>query len=195
MKIIVGLGNPGEEYLNTRHNSGRIMLEAVRKNFDLPEWEFDKKYGGIVSLGKIGKEKVFLLCPDTFMNKSGESVKKIITSAKKAEDLVVVYDDLDLGLGTIKISYNRSAGGHKGLQSIIKSIKTEAFTRIRIGVSPMTPAGKIKRPHGDSGVIDFILAKFKKPELDLLKKISKKVAEAVEVISNEGREKAMGEFN
>ncbi len=196
MKIIVGLGNPGEEYIETRHNTGRIILESVRKSFDFPEWEMKKNFAGLISEGKMGKEKVALLCPETFMNKSGESVKKLITSIKKAEDLIVVYDDLDLGIGTLKISYNRSAGGHKGLESIIKSIKTEAFARLRIGISPTTASGKVKRPHGsEDAVIDFILGKFKKAELETLKKLSKKAGEALEVWANDGREKAMGEFN
>lgn len=193
-KIILGLGNPGDEYIDTRHNTGRIVLEVVRKVYDLPEWEMKKNYEGLVSEGKIGKEKVTLVLPETFMNKSGNSIKKLITSAKKADDLVVVYDDLDLVIGTFKISYNRSAGGHNGLQSIIKAIKTEAFTRIRVGISPASPKGKVKRPGGEKA-IDFILAKFKKPELEAVKKISKKIAGAIEMIASESREKAMTEFN
>jgi len=195
MIIVVGLGNPGEEYTETRHNTGRMVLEAVRKIYGMTDWEEKKPFLGLVSEGKIGKEKVTLLLPETFMNNSGQSVAKVITSVKKADDLVVVYDDLDLGIGTFKISYNRSAGGHKGLESIIKAIKTEAFTRIRVGISPMTSGGKVKRPAGGDTMLDFILAKFKKPEIENIKKVSKTVAESLEVLCGAGREEAMGKFN
>ena len=156
-----------------------------------------KKDTSAAAKAKAGKkESVTLILPETFMNKSGEALKKLITSVKKADDLIVIYDDLDLGIGTLKISYNRSAGGHKGLQSIIKAIKTEAFTRLRIGVSPTTASGKVKRPGGsEEAIIDFILGKFKKAELETLKKIGKTAGEALETIINDGREMAMGKFN
>src|SRR3989344_1686430 len=111
MYIVVGLGNPGEQYARTRHNTGRMVADIVAE--------------------KVEGVKVFV--PDTFMNHSGKAVSKVIKSKKAAEKLIVIYDDLDLALGTMKISYNRSSGGHKGVESIIKALKTEAFIRIRIG--------------------------------------------------------------
>jgi len=146
----------------------------------------DKKAGG----GKIEKNKALLLKPETFMNKSGEAVKSLITSKKKAETLVVIHDDLDLPLGKIKISFNKSSGGHKGVESIMKAVKTEAFIRLRLGISAETASGKIKKPQGEEKVIDTILGDFKKTETDELKKVIKKAVVALELIIVEGREKA-----
>ena len=200
MKIIVGLGNPESEYFETRHNIGWMMIDAIAKKFEFDPLEHNKKLNALTSDGKIGlpaqagKEKVTLLKPETFMNKSGLSVKPLITTVKKAQDLIVIHDDLDLPLGRFKIVFNRSAGGHRGVESIVKQIKTEAFIQVKIGISPTTASGKIKKPSGDA-VLDFIIGKFKKPELEAIKKLSKKVVEAVEMIVVQGKDAAMGEFN
>lgn len=195
MKYITALGNPGEEYKNTRHNVGRILLESLVKKNDFSEWVPNKKLKALSSEGKMGKDKVQLIEPETFMNKSGLSLQSIITSKKKAEELVVIHDDLDLPIGKFKISFNKSSGGHRGVESIIKMIKTESFTRVRVGISPATASGKLKKPKGEKEVGDFILGEFNKNEMETLKKISKKVSVALEMIITEGREKAMGEFN
>lgn len=195
MLYIVGLGNPGEEYTNTRHNTGRIVLEVIRKANKFPEWEKDGKRGALISEGKIGKEKTMLVEPETFMNKSGISVKPFITSTKKAESLVVIHDDLDIPIGRAKMSFNKSSGGHRGVESIIKAIKTEAFIRIRVGISPSTSAGKLKKPMGEGPVEKLILGEFKKPELDVLKKVCKNAAEAVANLAEFGLGRAMSEFN
>jgi peptidyl-tRNA hydrolase, PTH1 family len=173
MYIVVGLGNPGEEYAHTRHNTGRLASDLVSEKL----------------------EKVKVLEPDTYMNHSGKFVSKFVKSKKAAEKLVVIYDDLDLPLGTLKISFNRSSGGHRGVESIIKALKTEGFVRIRIGISPSTPGGKLKKPKGEEAVDKFILGEFKPAELQVLKKVFKKVVEAVECIRDCGHERAMGEFN
>lgn len=192
--IFVGLGNPGEEYKDTRHNTGRILLEWFGKSLDA-EWKDDKKLNAKVVKVKVGKSPVTLVLPETFMNNSGKSVKPLITSVKSAEKLVVVYDDLDLPFGVSKISFNKSSGGHKGLESIIKLIKTEKFARIRVGISPKTPSGKIKKPSGEDAVTKVILGEFKDEEMKELKKLSKKVNEALEVFVSGGLEKAMTSFN
>ncbi len=175
MKLIVGLGNPGEEYENTRHNAGRIVASSVAK--------------------KLEDAKIKFLVPDTYMNHSGKALVPFIKSKKDLAGLIVVYDDIDLPLGKIKISFNRSAGGHNGLKSIIKTLKTEEFLRIRIGIAPATPSGKIKKPNGEKAVLNFLLGEFKKSELETIKKLSKKVAEAVEMIYAESKEKAMSLYN
>lgn len=193
--IIVGLGNPGEEYAETRHNTGRIMLDAFRKSAGLPEFSPKAKYSALASEGKVGKESVLLLEPETFMNKSGSSFKNIAMNPKKAEKVVVVYDDLDLPFGKVKISFNRGSGGHKGIESIVRALKTEAFVRVRVGISPETPSGKLKKPQGEKAVGDFILGKFKPAEEAELKKIAKRVTEALEAILAEGRELAAGKIN
>lgn len=195
MYVIVGLGNPGVEYENSRHNTGRMLVEYFAKKQGFEAWNEDKKHKTLVSEGKVGKEKTILLLPETFMNKSGLSVKSFITSKKKAEQLVVIYDDLDLPLCKLKISFGRGSGGHKGIESVVRSIKTKDFIRIRVGITPTTPNGKLKKPKGDKKVHDFIIGVFKKAELEALKKVSKKVNFALETIILEGRQKAMNEFN
>lgn len=199
--IIAGLGNPGEEYENTRHNTGRIVLDAVRTEFG-DDFEYNKKLNAQVAAGKVGKEKATFIAPDTFMNNSGKAIGPLVKTKmdkklkmKTATDLIVIYDDFNLPLGKIRISYNRSSGGHNGLESIIKAVKTEAFVRIRVGVAPEKTDGTAKTPHGDDKIEKFILGKFKDEEMKELKKVSKNVVSAVETIVKEGREKAMTVFN
>jgi PTH1 family peptidyl-tRNA hydrolase len=189
--IIAGLGNPGQEYENTRHNTGRMFLQSLTDS----EFKFDKKINSLVSEMKVGKEKVKLVSPETFMNNSGKAIAQVVKSVKAAEKLVVIYDDFNLPLGKIRISYNRSSGGHNGVESIIKGVKTEAFVRIRIGVAPETAKGLAKVPHGDEKIEKFILGEFKDDELKVLKKLYKTVEEAIVVLVKEGREKAMSVYN
>lgn len=192
---IVGLGNPGQEYENTRHNTGRIILNFIKNEFSGDDFSFEKKSNALISEIKIGKDKIKLVEPETFMNNSGKSLVYFIKSIKSAEKLIVIYDDFNLPIGKIRISYNRSSGGHNGVESIIKHLKTEAFIRIRIGVAPENSKGNAKVPHGDDKIEKFILGKFKEDEIKILKKISKKVSEAVEMLIKEGRDKAMSIYN
>lgn len=210
MYIIVGLGNPGEEYKDTRHNVGRMIVESFAKNAEkiaekrdtkkaakqtgFEDFSFNKKYNAQVSVGEINGEKTMLILPETFMNKSGKALETLITSVKKAEKLVVVHDDLDLTIGRMKILFNRGSGGHKGLESIVRTIKTEAFTRLKVGICPTTPTGKPKKPTGDK-LLDFIVGPFKPAEMDEIKKMVKQASESLYVLVNDGREKAMSEFN
>lgn len=193
--IIAGLGNPGEEYKNTRHNTGRIVLDYVREESGADAFKFDKKKNSLVSETKISREKVLLVAPEIFMNNSGKAIGPLIKSKKAAEKLLVIYDDFNLPQGRIKISFNRSSGGHNGVESIIKAVKTEGFLRIRIGTAPETAKGLAKVPHGDEKIEKFILGPFKDEELKMLKKTSKKVYEALQVIVKEGKEKAMSIYN
>ena len=179
MKLVVGLGNPGTEYENTRHNTGRILVGLIEKKLDKEN----------------NKQKIKFITPDTFMNNSGRAVVPLVKSKKDLKDLVVIYDDIDLPIGKMKISFNRSSGGHNGLQSIIKALKSEEFLRIRIGIAPAMPSGKIKKPKGEKAVINFILGEFKKPELETIKKLSKTVVLALETIFAESKEKAMSLYN
>ena len=179
MKLVVGLGNPGEEYENTRHNTGRILVALIQKKLEQED----------------SKLKIKFITPDNFMNNSGKAVAPLIKSKKDLKDLVVIYDDIDLPLGKMKISFDRSSGGHNGLESIIKKLKSREFVRIRIGIAPTTPSGKIKKPKGEDATLKFLLGNYKEKELLELKKLSKKVAEALEVIFNESKEKAMSLYN
>lgn len=193
--LIVGLGNPGKEYEKTRHNAGRIVLEYIAKANDFTDWKNDMKTKSLRAKGEVEKEKFDFMLPETFMNNSGNAVAGVIDDKKKLKNLVVVYDDLDIPVGSLKISFNRSSGGHNGLASIIKKVKSEEFVRIRIGVSPHTPSGKIKKPKGEQAILKFLLGIFKEDELKELKKISKKVTEIITMISAEGHQKAMSIYN
>lgn len=175
MKLVVGLGNPGAEYEKSRHSVGRILVNLIEE--------------------KIDGVKIKFITPDTFMNNSGKAVAPLIKNKKDLKDLVVIYDDIDLPFGKIKISFNRSSGGHNGLESVIKKLKSREFVRIRVGISPATPSGKIRKPKGEKVMLKFLLGEFKKSELDALKKLSKKIAEVVEMIFTEGKEKAMSLYN
>lgn len=193
--FVVGLGNPGEDYDGTRHNTGRIVVASVAKALGAPDFEPDKKSCALLSLAKIGRLKTHFILPETFMNKSGEAVVKFVKSKKDALGLIVVHDDLDLPIGRAKMSFARHSGGHKGVESIIKKIKTEEFTRIRIGISPANPSGKIKKPQGGEAVEKLILGKFSAREMDILKKESKVVTEALSAFAENGKDVATGIVN
>ncbi len=195
MMLIVGLGNPGQEYENTRHNSGRIILEKIAKANDFSDWKDDMKSKSFRSKGELNGEKIEFLLPNTFMNNSGNAVCQMIDNPKKLKNLVVVYDDMDLPVGTLKISFNRSSGGHNGVESIIKKVKSREFVRIRIGVCPVTSTGKFRKPKGEEAVLKFLLGVFKEDELKTLKMEAKKVAEIIAMLSSEGKDKAMTLFN
>lgn len=189
MFFIVGLGNPGEEYVNTRHNTGRMAVEF-----------FEKK-------NEISPKKLSIINSNEFMNNSGRAVAKVIKSKKAAENLIVVHDDLDLPIGTLKISFNKGVGGHRGLNSVVKAVKTKEFTRIRIGISPHSAKasrGKpaIKKPGADlspkaaeKAVIDFILGKFTPKQMEELKKVFKRASLAIQTLVTDGRDRAMNEYN
>ncbi len=191
--IIVGLGNPGEEYQNTRHNTGRMAVDAFAKKIGIKEFSIDKKLNAETAKGKLGKSTFVLIKPNTFMNKSGDSVKSFIKSKKAAETLVVIHDDLDIPFGKMKLSFNKSSGGHRGVESIIKKINTEAFIRMRIGVA--SSLGATRKSQDEDAVIKLILGKFKPAELDEIKKIMKKAAEGLEILLTDGREVATGFVN
>jgi len=193
--VIIGLGNPGEEYDQTRHNCGRMAVEFFGKNAGFREFKEDKKRNVHSTSGLVGKTATVLVLPDTFMNKSGSAAGKFVKGLKAAERMVVVYDDLDLPLGKIKISFDRSSGGHKGVESITRAVKTQRFTRVRIGVSPSTAGGSLRKPEGKKVVNNFILTPFRAHEIAALKPVFSKVAEALETIVREGREIAMNRFN
>ncbi len=153
MILIVGLGNPGKKYKNTRHNIGFRIIDALNK--------------------KISNQEVVLFKPSTFMNNSGQAVKKKVNNLSP-ENLIVVHDDIDLPLGTVRVSKNKSSAGHKGVQSIIEQLGTQQFTRIRIGIQP--PNGKPQNTD------KFVLKKFDKQEEKI---IGPTIEQAVEIIKNQ----------
>ena len=194
MKLVVGLGNPGKEYENTRHNTGFILLDFILGK--KVEWKESSGTKLFYYKDEIGGKPTEYIKPTTFMNNSGIAVAFVKDKHKlNLKDIVVIYDDIDLPLGKMKISFDRSSGGHNGLESIIKKLKSREFVRIRIGISLETPSGKLRKPKGEKDVLKFLLGEYKKSELDILKKMSKKVAEALQIIFTEGKEKAMSVCN
>ena len=193
MILVAGLGNKGEEYENTRHNTGFIMLDFIAGAKD---WNDSGKANALFKKVGTGKKEIEFIKPMNFMNNSGTSVAFEAKRNKlKPEKVVVIYDDMDLPIGKMKISFNRSSGGHNGVESIIKNLKTEGFLRIRVGISPHTPGGKLKKPSGEKAVLDFLLKDFKDPEIAELKKLSKKIIEALDCFMSDGKDKMMSLYN
>ena len=188
IRLILGLGNPGHEYEGTRHNAGREAAMYFAKKNDFDEFALNKKSNALVADGKIGSKKIMIALPETFMNKSGSAVGKLIRSKKDMPDLVVMHDDLDIQLGRFKISYGKNSGGHKGVESVMRALKTKNFVRVRIGISP-------KFKPGSKEIMKFIVAKFKPAETEFVKKTFKKISEALECMAIDSVERAMSEFN
>src|SRR3989338_3389760 len=164
MMLIVGLGNLGKEYQKTRHNAGFMVLDEFAKVNGFPSFKLSKKHSSLISEGFLSRTKVVLAKPQTFMNNSGKAVASLaklsFPKLSLAKDLVVVHDDIDIPLGKVKVSKGSGSAGHKGVESIIQSLGTKDFTRIRIGILP--PEGK------PEDVETFVLKPFKKEELPLL---------------------------
>ncbi len=188
MNLIVGLGNPGREYGNNRHNVGFMCLNYFAKKHGIP---FDRKQAKArIGVGKVAGKEVVLAKPQTFMNSSGQSVSLLLKKFNiPLDDLVVIHDDLDLPLGKIRIRPGGSAGGHKGIQSIIDAIGSQDFARIKIGIG---------RPVNDSTedeIIDYVLSTFTADEKKVIAEAIPRVSEAIFCLLTEGIEAAMGKFN
>ncbi|MFA6254067.1 MAG: aminoacyl-tRNA hydrolase [Candidatus Paceibacterota bacterium] len=196
--IFVGLGNPGEEYVQSRHSFGRMILLSLAQKpvegMTIGDWRFDKKMKAQLAGGRGAKNKFQLLLPENMMNNSGGCIKPLIKSKKEAGDVVVIHDDIDLPLGTVKLSYHRGSGGHRGVESIIKALKTNEFVRLRLGVAPTMPSGKIKKPGSDK-IINFIIGNFKPSEEGEVKKVIKKAKKIVESLVEVGLDKTMNLYN
>lgn len=194
MKLIVGLGNLGKKYEKTRHNIGFQVIDEFQNKNNFPLFKLEKIFLSEISKGVINNEKIILVKPRTFMNLSGKAVKilvknffKRISLSKISKNLFVIHDDIDLPLGKIKISVNRGSGGHKGIESIIKELKTRNFVRFRVGIQPKTNKPK--------NIENFVLGKFNKREEKIIKEIIKKTSEAIEFSLQEGLEKTMSRYN
>lgn len=205
MTIIIGLGNPGEKYKNTRHNIGFQIIDKFTKRNNFPEFKLSKKFDSLISEDIFDNKKVIIIKPQTFMNKSGKAVKSLINFYKTARTvlvhpnfketwcgLVVIHDDIDLPLGKIRIVKNRGAAGHKGVESIVNELKTKNFVRFRIGIKPINNE---QRTANNLNVEKFVLQKFSKEERKIVKKIIKKTVEAIELTLKQGLEKAMSKYN
>lgn len=185
MKVIVGLGNPSREYQATRHNIG---FDAVTRLCDDYEIRLDKKeHRALCGRGFIGGEKVVLAQPQTYMNLSGESVRALVDFYKvAAEDIIVIYDDINLDVGQLRIRPKGSAGGHNGIKNIIAHLGTDEFPRIRIGVGD-------KPKEWD--LVDYVLGHFSKEEEPVIRDALNRAAKACECIITKGIEEAMNLYN
>lgn len=188
---IFGLRNHGEQYRDTRHNAGALVLADFMKTHRFPEPVSSSKYVSDTALGEVMHAPVRVFLPNTYMNNSGVAVKK---SGASIEEIIVLHDDIDLPLGTFKISAGRGAGGNNGIASIIEELGTKDFVRVRVGISPRTFLGTIKRPLAEN-MAKYVLGTFTKGELKKLSDISPKIQEALEVIIIEGKEIAMNKYN
>ncbi|KKK36666.1 peptidyl-tRNA hydrolase [Mesobacillus campisalis] len=170
MKLIVGLGNPGKQYDKTRHNIGFEVIDELSARLDIPLSQ--AKLKGLYGAGVVKGEKVILLKPLTYMNLSGESIRAVMDYFDiELDDLVVVYDDLDLPTGKIRLRQKGSAGGHNGIKSTIAHTGSQEFNRIRVGIS---------RPQNGMAITDYVLGKFSKEEQPDMEHAVKKASEACE---------------
>lgn len=184
--LIGGLGNPGEKFIKTRHNIGRETIALFRKDGGFPDFHFEKKWTAWVSEGKIGKTKTVLVLPDTFVNKSGSGIAPTSRFYNiKACDVFLIHDDADIPFGSTKLSFGKRSAGHKGVESVIKALKTRGFWRFRIGIG-----GKRDIP-----AENLVLKKFNAQEEKIARKIMKKTITAIRCVAADGPEKAMNEYN
>lgn len=189
--VILGLGNPGGEYAKTRHNAGRMAAELLAEQEGFP-LALKKGAQALVAEGTIGKEKVIVALPETMMNLSGKTAAALVKSKPAAKKLLVIRDELDMPLGTIKMTVpGRGSGGHKGIESIMRALKTKDFVQMKIGISPATPKGKLKKPEAGERVVSHVLGKFSPKEEAVLKRTLARAAEASRLFVTEGLEKAL----
>lgn len=188
--VVVGLGNTGGEYERTRHNAGRDAVIAFQKDTKLPPFEYKKNADALVSVGDVDGERVTLVLPETMMNRSGKSVVAFVKSVAGAKKLLVLQDELDLPLGVTKMVYGRNSGGHKGVESIMRAIKTKNFARLRIGISGAGKKHQAKKPRGEERVIKHVISKFTPAEQTVMKKVMKKTTEVIATYLDAGVEKA-----
>jgi PTH1 family peptidyl-tRNA hydrolase len=184
MKIIVGLGNPGLRYRSTRHNAGFLVLKALAKKYRMSIRK--KGFQGVYGIGRILEREVMLFEPLTFMNRSGGAVKAVCSSKLEDEnDLLVVGDDFNLPLGTIRLREKGSAGGHNGLQSVIESIGSD-FARLRLGIGSGSAAGDMS---------SYVLAPFPRAEKPVLNEMLEAAVDAIEIWLEKGTKEAMNSHN
>jgi PTH1 family peptidyl-tRNA hydrolase len=197
MFLIVGLGNPGEKYKKTRHNIGFILLDEVVSGF-----EKDKYANALVAKDSLGNKEVIFVKPETYMNESGRSVSELLKRYEiPSENIFVVYDDIDLPMADLRISFDRGDGGHNGIKSVAAALGTRAFLRLRVGIAPRGEDGRAIKPKGgfftsqSRAVSNFVLKDFSASDLEKIKSLAPKVKKIIETFVKEGREKVMNEFN
>lgn len=191
MKLIVGLGNPGKEYAQTRHNAGFMCVDVFCAAHEFSPWKLDKKFNALVSEGTLNGEKVILAKPQTFMNVSGEAVQKIVNFYNvPLADLWLVYDDIDLPLGTLRIRADGAPGTHNGMKSVTALLGSQKFPRVRIGIESR---GETAAKEQD--ISSFVLHSFGKDELPVIEKATKEAANALESGLSKGVASAQEQYN
>jgi len=196
MYYCIGLGNPGKEYEQTPHNIGLSLLKEFHKENEhyFGEIKEEQQFKRHVSAGKMCEQGITLIFPDTFMNTSGVCVSDL--QHEDAEKLVVLYDDIDLPFGEVRISFDRGDGGHNGIKSIEKSLDTRKFIRLRIGVSPTDWFGNPRKPKGRDAVSNYLTKKkLSKKYAMQTPEILQRVEDAIICLAKEGRAKAMNKIN
>ncbi len=185
MKCIVGLGNPGIKYQQTRHNVGFMVIDELLNRHN---WTLNKsKFKGHFTLETLHSEKVILLQPQTFMNLSGESVRPLMDFYNLTpEDVTVIYDDLDLPVGKVRLRQNGGHGGHNGVRSIIEQLGTKQFNRLRFGIG---------RPDTPMSVIDYVLGKFEDSNHQIIEQSIALAANAMESWLDQPFQKVMNDYN
>jgi len=184
--LLVFLGNPGEQYRDTRHNVGFLTAERLAEEHNIPIKRI--KFDALTGIGTLGGEKVMLMMPQTYMNRSGDAVYLAARSYKiPPERILVVTDDTAIDTGRLRVRRRGSAGGHNGLKSIIMRLQSEDFPRIRIGVGAP--------PHPDYDLADWVLSKPRGREMEAVQSAIEEAARAVEVALHDGLDAAMAEFN
>ncbi|MDQ7082719.1 MAG: aminoacyl-tRNA hydrolase [Aquificota bacterium] len=169
IRLVVGLGNPGEKYSNTRHNVGFMVIDELARRLRVRERSEESL--SHVYRAKLGGREIILAKPQTYMNNSGLAVLNLLEENEiRSEEMLVVYDDLDLPLGVTRLRMEGSSGGHRGMESIIKSIGTSRFPRLKIGIG---------RPKRKEEVVDYVLSPFSKEEEETAKAVIKKAMECV----------------
>ena len=188
MKIVVGLGNPGLKYEFARHNIGFRIVDSLARDMEI-EFKKVKSYYSLISRGMISNHKVILVKPQTFMNLSGRAVSKVVSYYKiPLQDLLIVYDDLNLELDQVRIRKKGSAGGHKGMESIMQYLNSKDVPRLRIGIG--NPSVNF-----NFDCVSYVLSNFNNEEKDKIREVIQLSTEAIKTITEDGFEKAMRKYN
>lgn len=195
MYYIVGLGNHGEKYQNTRHNVGWIVCDYVREKAKFSSLTSDSSMSGRVAEGTVGEVSVRMLYPDTFMNNSGSAVVKFVPKGEY-QHIIVIHDDIDLPLGDVRLNKGRGDGGNNGIKSVIEKLGTKDFIRIRVGIAPRSFwTGEVKRPKGGGPLERFVLKEFTRGEAVKLEEAMERAFGALHELLHHGLESAMNKYN
>jgi PTH1 family peptidyl-tRNA hydrolase len=186
--LVVGLGNPGREYDGTRHNVGFALVEKLAMDWRAGDWELKKKFNARLTEVRLGEKKVVLCEPQTFMNLSGEAVQAVGAYYKlPAKQILILVDDADLPLGTIRLRPDGSSGGHHGLESIEQHLGTRAYARLKLGIG--------RRAEDGRQISGFVLGRFAGDEKKIVEAVLQRASQQVECWLNAGVQEAMNKFN